>query len=115
MSHENLQQLNQRLGSIQKRLPAEAVATPVIGAISLPVLFLGMAEYYGNDPKMFAALVSFKLACVAVLAGSIAGAGLLARQTGRDISERSKILNEAREKGLQVRGVIFKRIRESTV
>ena len=104
-------QLDQRLNRIQRRLPLEAAATLVIGATSLPLLYLAMAEYYGDDPKFFAALLAFKVVCAAAIVGAMGGTVLTGGQTYADVKERSGILETAREKGLAVSGVIFKRLR----
>ena len=102
--------LNSRLSRLQRRLPTEAAAIPLIGAASIPLANLALTADWGTDPKMFAAMIAFKIACLAGAGGAIVGAARAGKQTVIDLRERTNILDTAREGGYQVGGTIFKRV-----
>ena len=116
-SRENgsIVQMDTRLNRIQRLIPVESASVPALGLLAIAFLYLAQAEYLPNqgqyDPKIAAATVVFDVAMAGLGVASAFGALKTGTQAVEHIRERQSILTQAKEQGLKVAGIIFKRVK----
>lgn len=113
------QQLDQALVATQRRIPIEVSSAVAFGAVALPMTYLSMigegSSFFAHaDPETFARMTVLKGIFIAATIASVFGVVASANRAIQDLEQKRSILNTARERGLQVKGIIFNRIKQSS-
>lgn len=111
---EDAVQIEARLNRIQKSILAEGATMVALGALVMPFLYLAMAQPGPESEynlKTLATVLAWSSSMLILSTTSILGAGVMYNRTTEHIREKRVLIKTAKEEGLQVSGVIFKRVK----